>query len=92
MVQKQSGKNSVQTARALRERLVKLVKEIPHDIQITELYNSTDQIENSINQVTTTAISGALLAIIILFIFLRSVKPTIIIGISIPVSLIIPLC
>ncbi|GHV95881.1 multidrug ABC transporter [Spirochaetia bacterium] len=89
MVQKQSGKNSVQTAKDLRTRLTKLSKEIPQDIKITELFNTTDVIENSLNQVTSTAVSGALLAVLILFIFLRSFKPTMIIGISIPVSIII---
>jgi HAE1 family hydrophobic/amphiphilic exporter-1 len=88
-VQKQSGKNSVQTARNLRTRLEKLVDEIPPDIKITERFNSTDIVENSLNQVTSTAISGAILAVLILFIFLRSFKPTLIIGISIPVSIII---
>jgi HAE1 family hydrophobic/amphiphilic exporter-1 len=88
-IQKQSGKNSVQTARELRSRLVRIAREIPQDVKITELYNTTDQIENSINQVGSTAILGGLLAIVILFVFLRSIKPTLIIGISIPVSLII---
>jgi HAE1 family hydrophobic/amphiphilic exporter-1 len=88
-VQKQSGKNSVQTAKDLRARLVRLAREIPQDIKITELFNTTDIVENSLNQVTSAAISGALLAVLILFVFLRSFKPTIIIGISIPVSIII---
>ena len=91
MVQKQSGKNSVQTARDLRNRLNRIIREIPQDIKITELYNTTDQIENSINQVGSTAISGAILAVLVLFLFLRSIKPTLIIGISIPVSIIITL-
>jgi HAE1 family hydrophobic/amphiphilic exporter-1 len=90
-VQKQSGKNSVQTARNLRERLEKMTKEIPQDIKITEVFNTTDQIENSLNEVTSTATSGALLAVLILFIFLRSIKPTLIIGISIPVSILVTL-
>jgi HAE1 family hydrophobic/amphiphilic exporter-1 len=89
MVQKQSGKNSVQTARDLRTRLVQIEKEIPQDIHITEAFNSTDQIEDSIKEVSTTALQGAALAVLILFIFLRSIKPTLIIGISIPVSLVI---
>ncbi|MDR2313626.1 MAG: efflux RND transporter permease subunit [Spirochaetaceae bacterium] len=88
-VQKQSGKNSVQTARELRQRLVRISQEIPQDLTVTELFNTTDQIENSISQVTSAAISGAVLAILILFVFLRSIKPTIIIGLAIPVSLII---
>jgi HAE1 family hydrophobic/amphiphilic exporter-1 len=89
MVQKQSGKNSVQTARNLRVRLERIAKEVPQDIKINEIFNSTDQIENSINQVSSTAIQGAALAVVILFIFLRSIKPTLIIGISIPVSIVI---
>jgi HAE1 family hydrophobic/amphiphilic exporter-1 len=88
-VQKQSGKNSVQTAHALRARLAQIGKEIPQDIKITEIFNTTDEIESSINQVVSTALQGGLLAIIVLFVFLRSFKPTIIIGISIPVSIII---
>ncbi|MDR1619020.1 MAG: efflux RND transporter permease subunit [Treponema sp.] len=88
-VQKQSGKNSVQTARDLRDRLERMAKELPQDIKITELFNTTDQIENSLNQVVSSALSGAILAILILFIFLRSIKPTLIIGISIPVSIVV---
>jgi Cation/multidrug efflux pump len=89
MVQKQSGKNSIQTAKDLRVRLKKIASELPPDIKINEMFNTTDIIENSLNQVTSTAVSGAVLAIIILFIFLRAAKPTIIIGISIPISIII---
>ncbi|MDR2434812.1 MAG: efflux RND transporter permease subunit [Treponema sp.] len=88
-VQKQSGKNSVQTARNLRERLERMTRELPQDIKITELFNTTDQIEDSLNQVVSAALSGAILAVLILFIFLRSIKPTLIIGISIPVSIVV---
>jgi HAE1 family hydrophobic/amphiphilic exporter-1 len=88
-VSKQSGKNSVQAAKDLRARLEKLSREIPPDIKITETFNTTDIIENSLNQVISSAISGALLAVLILFIFLRSIKPTLIIGISIPVSIVV---
>jgi len=88
-VQKQSGKNSVQAAKDLRDRIKRLEREIPQDIKITELFNTTDIIENSLSQVTNTAISGAVLAIVFLFLFLRSIKPTIIIGLSIPISVLI---
>jgi HAE1 family hydrophobic/amphiphilic exporter-1 len=90
-VQKQSGKNSVQTAKNLRTRLVRMVNELPADIKVSELFNTTDQVENSVNEVVNTGLSGALLAVFILFIFLRSIKPTLIIGISIPVSIIVTL-
>ncbi|MDR3148098.1 MAG: efflux RND transporter permease subunit [Treponema sp.] len=90
-VQKQSGKNSVQTAKDLRSRLTKIAAEVPMDIKITELSNTTDIIENSISQVGSSAFMGMVLAIIILFVFLRSIKPTLIIGISIPVSIVVTL-
>jgi len=89
MVQKQSGKNSVQTAKDLRARLVTISRQLPPDIKITEVFNTTDMVQNSLNQVTSSAFSGALLAVLVLFVFLRSIKPTLIIGISIPVSVII---
>jgi HAE1 family hydrophobic/amphiphilic exporter-1 len=88
-VQKQSGKNSVQTAKDLRARLERMERELPADIKMTEIFNTTDVVENSLNQVTSTAFMGAFLAIFTLFLFLRAKKPTIIIGISIPVSVII---
>jgi HAE1 family hydrophobic/amphiphilic exporter-1 len=88
-VQKQSGKNSVQTAKELRSRLERISREIPQDVKIAEIYNTTDQIENSINQILSSVYQGAILAVIILLVFLRSIKPTIIIGVSIPVSVIV---
>lgn len=90
-VQKQSGKNSVQAAKDLRARLKRLDREIPHDVKITELFNTTDSIESSLNQVTSTAVYGVIFAMFFLFLFLRTWKSTIIIGLSIPISILITL-
>ncbi|MEA1911786.1 MAG: efflux RND transporter permease subunit, partial [Spirochaetota bacterium] len=91
IVQKQSGTNSVQIANNLRKKLERINKELPIGITVSEIFNTTDIIENSINQVASTAMIGAFLAIIVLFVFLRSLKTTFIIGLTIPVSLIITL-
>ncbi|MCL2318783.1 MAG: efflux RND transporter permease subunit [Treponema sp.] len=88
-VSKQSGKNSVQAAKDLRAKLTTMAHQLPPDVKITELYNTTDQVQNSLNQVTGAAYTGALLAVLVLFFFLRSIKPTLIIGITIPVSIIV---
>jgi HAE1 family hydrophobic/amphiphilic exporter-1 len=90
-VTKQSGKNAVETSAALRARIVEIQSTLPQDVKIEELFNTTDIIESSISNVTSSALSGAILAVVILFIFLRSIKPTLIIGISIPVSILITL-
>lgn len=91
MIQKQSGKNSVQSAKKVRKQLETLRKTIPSDVEIVEVWNTTDNIEATINAVIKSVIEGALLAILVLILFLRSVKSTLIIGISIPVSLLVTL-
>jgi HAE1 family hydrophobic/amphiphilic exporter-1 len=91
LVQRQSGTNSVQAANDLRDRDERMGRELPPDISIVELFNTTDMIENSLSQVTSSALYGAILCVLVLFLFLRSGKPTLIIGISIPVSISITL-
>ncbi|ULQ59068.1 efflux RND transporter permease subunit [Brucepastera parasyntrophica] len=90
-VQKKSGYNSVQTARSVQERMEEIIRDSPADIQITEVSNTTDIIQRSVDNVVSSTLSGALLAVIILFIFLRSFRSTLIIGLTIPISLIITL-
>ena len=90
-VQKQSGKNSVTAAKNARREIPKILEVLPSDIDILEIYNTTDIIEQTINEVVNSVIVGALLAIAVLFIFLRSFKSTIIIGLSIPISVMVTL-
>lgn len=88
-VQKQSGTNSVQTVDNVHKRLEKLRKEIPQGIDVTVIRDSTKIIRSSLNQVLSSAVMGAILAVLILLIFLRSLKSTIIIALSIPISFIL---
>lgn len=87
-IQKQSGKNSVAAAHALRSALPKILKQLPNDVEIIEVSNNTDQIEATVHEVINSVLTGALLAIVVLFIFLKNIKSTLIIGLSIPVSII----
>ncbi len=91
VVQKQSGTNSVLTAENLRERIPRINKQVPQGIEVKETFNTTDIIKSSLNQVSSSAITGAILAVIVLFVFLRSLKSTFIIGLTIPVSLVVTL-
>lgn len=90
-IQKQSGKNSVETARRVNERIEKLNDELPSDIRIETVFDTTDMIESSINEVVNSAVQGAILAVIVLLVFLRSIRSTLIISITIPVSLVVTL-
>jgi HAE1 family hydrophobic/amphiphilic exporter-1 len=88
-VQKQSGKNSVQVVDDLRGRIPAIQAAIPGDIKITEISSTTNMIKSTINAVVWSAIEGIILAVIVLFVFLRQIKPTLVIAISIPVSIIV---
>ena len=61
---------------------------LPEGIKIDKLSDQSIFIENSVNEVKSTAILGGILAIIVLFIFLRNMTATAIVGISIPISII----
>ncbi len=62
--------------------------QLPQGVKIDKLSDQSIFIENSVNEVKSTAISGGLLAVLVLFLFLRNIPATIIIGLSIPISVV----
>ena len=90
-LQKQSGSNSLQTSAAVYEKIEELEEMLPNDLSIEVGMDTTEIIQMSIDQVMDSAVQGAILAVLVLFVFLRSFKSTSIIAITIPVSLIITL-
>ncbi len=86
-VQKQSGGNSVKVADTVRERIPVIEKDLPDGVTLEVVKDNTKSIRNSIASVVDTAISGAILAILVLFIFLRDIRSTLIIACAIPVSI-----
>ncbi|MBR1403635.1 MAG: efflux RND transporter permease subunit [Treponema sp.] len=90
-IQKQSGKNSVTAAKNIRKAIPSIKSELPSDVELIETSNTTDIIEQTIAEVVKSVVQGALLAILVLIVFLRSLKSTIIVGLSIPISVFITL-
>jgi len=90
-LQKQGGRNSVAAAHAVRNALPRILSELPDDVEIIETANNTDIIESTVSEVISSVVQGAVLAVLVLFVFLRNIKSTLIIGLSIPVSIIITL-
>ncbi len=90
-VQKQSGTNSVQVADTVISRLQQINQSLPVGVQLSVVQDTTTLIRDSLADVSSSAIFGGLLAVLILFIFLRSLRTTLIIAISIPVSIIVTL-
>ncbi|MBI9102299.1 MAG: efflux RND transporter permease subunit [Spirochaetales bacterium] len=90
-IQKQSGTNSVEVADKVKAKLESINTSLPAGVQVSILTDSTNMIRASLGQVVSAARNGAILAMLVLFIFLRNFKSTFIVGLSIPVSLLITL-
>lgn len=86
-VNKQSGKNTVDVARGALEELERINRDIPQ-INITSILDTSDYIQRSIKNVGSSAIYGGILAVIVLLLFLRNLRSTIVIATAIPVSII----
>ncbi|MFW5718917.1 MAG: efflux RND transporter permease subunit [Halanaerobium sp.] len=86
-IQKQTDANTVEVANRVRTKM----EEIKEDYNSLNIFLGMDQsefIQNSIDNVSQNAVLGGILAVIILFIFLRNIRSTIIIATAIPVSII----
>ena len=88
---KAAAANTVTAARLVQDRLDELEEEYagkrdPLDFEV--VFDQSQFIENSIEEVRNTAAMGGILAIAVLFLFLRSIKSTLIIALSIPISIV----
>lgn len=86
-VTKQTGYNTVQVAEEVRAEMDKIMSE-ESDINVVIVYDGSEYITNSIGNVASAGLIGGLLAIIIIYLFLRNIGSTLVIAISIPVSVI----
>jgi HAE1 family hydrophobic/amphiphilic exporter-1 len=86
-VQKQSGKNTVQVAQAVRAELDRINREVP-SVRLAVLDDQSKFIERAIHSVQEHAMIGGVLVVVIIFLFLRNIRSTLIICTSIPVSVI----
>ena len=86
-IYKEGDANTVAVADAAKRRLEAVKKHLPPEIKIDTLFDQSRFIKSSIDEVRSNALQGALLAILVLFVFLRDVRSTVIIGLSIPISI-----
>ena len=84
----QPGANHIDIADAVHERMETMKKDLPEDVHYEYGFDNTRFIRASINEVKTTVYEAFVLVIIIIFLFLRDWRVTLIPCIVIPVSLI----
>lgn len=87
-VQKTSGTNTIQVVDDVRKALPRIQKLLPPGVEMLELFDQSVYIRNSITTLQHEAIMGAALAVLVILIFLRNVRSTLIVSLSIPISIV----
>jgi HAE1 family hydrophobic/amphiphilic exporter-1 len=85
---KEGDANTVTAARLIDERLDEWRKKLPEGYELSVLFDQSHFIEQSIKEVRDSAVLGGILAIGVLFFFLRDLRSTLIIATSIPLSVV----
>ena len=89
IIAKQTGANTVQVCRDVRAALAKIQKQLPTDVKIEKIYDSSENIQNSINSLEESVLYALLFVVLVVLFFLGKWRATIIIGITIPIALIV---
>jgi HAE1 family hydrophobic/amphiphilic exporter-1 len=85
-VYKEGDANTVLLAEGVQKRLKDLEKSLPEGTEVRTVYDQSTFIAAAIGEVKSAALIGGLLAILVLYAFLRDARATLISGIAIPVS------
>ncbi|HEU4390508.1 MAG TPA: efflux RND transporter permease subunit, partial [Blastocatellia bacterium] len=87
-VRKQSGTNTVQVVDAIKARLAQIKKTLPADFQLNLVRDQSTFIKGSFEAIQEHLILGALFAALVVLLFLRNFRSTVIAGLAIPTSII----
>ncbi|MDB4915987.1 MAG: acriflavin resistance protein [Gemmatimonadetes bacterium] len=87
-VLKISGSNTVEVADAVTAAVIELEKQLPADIHLAFVRDDSKRIRESLVDVEVSIVLGAILTIMIIYLFLNSWRSTVITGLTLPVSMI----
>ena len=89
VIAKQTGANTVKVCADVRKELAQIQKQLPTDVKIEKIYDSSENIQNSINSLEESVMYALLFVVLVVLFFLGKWRATIIIGITIPIALIV---
>jgi len=87
-IQRQPGANVIEVVRQIRAEIPKLQRAIPAGVNLTVVSDRTVTIRASVRDVQFTLILAVVLVTLVVLLFLRSIRATIIAGVALPLSLI----
>ncbi|UOQ87056.1 efflux RND transporter permease subunit [Gracilibacillus salinarum] len=85
---KQSDGNTVDVSNNILDAMDDLNQQLPDDVSLDVVVDTSDFIKQSINSVIQNMIFGGIFALLVLLLFLRSFRATLVIGVSIPIAII----
>ncbi len=87
-ISKQPGINTLDVTENIERNLESIVQSLPADVEVdTRIFRQADYIQASVNNVGSSLIEGAICVILVLFLFLMSLRSTVISLLAIPLSL-----
>ena len=87
-VQKSQDENTIAVVDGLQKTLTEMQKNLPPGIRLEQITDGSRQIRVSVDNVRRTLIEGAILTVLIVFLFLNSWRSTVITGLTLPIALI----
>ncbi len=87
-VYKEGDANIVEMAQRVKAHLGTMEKRLPENVEMAVLFDQSVFIAKAVDEVRNNALIGGVLAVLVLFVFLRDLRSTLIIGVSIPISII----
>ena len=87
-LRKQSGANTVEVAREAKREIERVNRDFPQ-IHVATMFDTSKFIESAVANVRDAALYGSILAVFVLLLFLRNIRSTLVVALSIPISVIV---
>ncbi len=87
-VRRQSGANTIEVIEGIKEKLAPLAPELPPDVRVQVLRDQSRYIRTALGEIRTHLVLGSLLASLVVLLFMKSWRSTIIAAVAIPCSVI----
>jgi HAE1 family hydrophobic/amphiphilic exporter-1 len=89
IVTKETDANTVQVANRVKQAIPEISRDLPPDVKFGMVMDMSEMINDAIHGLVRAALEGGLLAILIIFLFLLRFRPTLVVSLSIPLSLLL---
>ncbi len=89
MIQKQSGANTVNVVRQIQRTLPEIERNLPADVKLGTIMDSAEDILTMVNNLKASLYLGGILVVVVTVVFLRRLRPSLVVAVTIPFSLIV---